>query len=277
MAVVFAGGSVGVIVTPFIVQAIIIKYTITGLLLIMAGLFLNLLIVSGLLSPIEINPPIDGIDEEVILDEEVYSDDHPMNNYNNNIHETDSMNTNKEVVVKKNKCKGYLSGRNTCKLLLTPKCCLLILYYITYVFGVYGHLRYIPLYAAEVGATPAQIPVLLSIFGAMNLVSLLSVGFITNFPRINIYILIAVNSVIVGCFDLLVPLIIQSGPAYVVLMVNMATVGMLVGGLFTLIGQLVVDAVGIHRAGTGIGLASAGIGIAQIIPPLIYGKYGYQI
>ena len=98
-------------------------------------------------------------------------------------------------------------------------------------------------------------------------------GFTARWPRVNIYIFIAVNTAIVGCFDVLVPLMLTSGSTYAVMVANLAFVGLFAGGLMGLINQLIVDAVGMEKAGTGAGIFGAIFGISVIVYSQVYGRF----
>ena len=103
-----------------------------------------------------------------------------------------------------------------------------------------------------------------------------TIGFVSNHPKVNMYTLIAVNCVISGCFDLVLPLMLSTMPVYPVMAANMAVLGLLVGGTIGLHGQLIVNAVGIERAGTGFGLGTTSFGIATSLTAFIYGRQVFQ-
>ena len=146
------------------------------------------------------------------------------------------------------------------------------MYYIAYAFGVFGHIFYLPAYAEELSVTPLEIATLITVYGALRLTSIIIIGLIGNFLPINVYVLSAANCAIVGCFDVLVPLMITSGVVYLPSIANVATVGLFAGGLDTLIGNQVVDIVGTDLAGSLIGLLSTCFGIGLILPSVVYGK-----
>ena len=141
------------------------------------------------------------------------------------------------------------------------KICVLHLFHLTFTIGLYGYLMYVPPYLVEIGLTKVQIASLLSIDGVFYLIGRVTIGFVCNHPKVNMYTLIAVNSAISGCFDLILPLMLSTMPVYPVVAANMAVSGLLVGGTIGLNGQLIVNAVGIERSGTGLRTTSFGISI----------------
>ena len=119
------------------------------------------------------------------------------------------------------------------------------------IFGLYGYLIYVPPYLVEARLTRTKIASLLSIDGAFDLIGRIAIGFLASHPKVNMYILISVNSAISGCFDLILPLMLSGTAVYPVMAANMAVLGLLDGGTLGLHGQLIVDAVGTEKAGTG--------------------------
>ena len=158
-----------------------------------------------------------------------------------------------------------------CKPFLTVKFVSFILFHLTSMFGLYGYLMYVPPYLVEVGLTKRETASLLSIDGAFDLIGRIAIGFLACHPKVNIYILISINSVIAGCFDIVLPLMLTSMTVYPVMAANMAVLGLLVGGTLGLHGQLIVDAVGTERAGTGYGLSTTSFGLATSLSAVIYG------
>ena len=159
------------------------------------------------------------------------------------------------------------------KTLFSFQCIAVTLYYTAYAFGVFGHIFYVPAYAEKLSVAPLEIATIITVYGAMELTSIILIGLIGNFlPILPIYFLAAANCAIVGCFDVLVPLMITSGVIYLPLIANVAAVGLFAGGLDTLIGNQVVDIVGTDLAGSLIGLLSTGFGIGLILPSVVYGK-----
>ena len=147
------------------------------------------------------------------------------------------------------------------------------LYYFCYKYGVYGFSFYIPPYLVELGQSKSQVASAMSINGVLDFISRLGIGFLARIPQVNIYILIAVNTALTGCFDVLVPLMLTSGSTYAVMVGNLAFVGLFVGGLLGLINQLIVDAVGMEKAGTGAGIFGAIFGITVLVYSQVYGRF----
>ena len=132
---------------------------------------------------------------------------------------------------------------------------------------------YIPPYLVEHGLSKSQVTSAMSINGVLDFISRLGIGFIARWPRVNIYIFIAVTTAIAGCFDVLVPLMLTSGSTYAVMVGNLAFVGLFAGGLMGLVNQLIVDAVGVDRAGTGSGIFGVIFRFTVIVFSQVYGKF----
>ena len=130
---------------------------------------------------------------------------------------------------------------------------------------------YVPPYLVEVGLTKREIASLLSVDGAFDLIGRIAIGFLASHPKVNMYILISINSVIAGCFDIILPLMFSSTTVYPVMAANIAVLGLLVGGTVGLHGQLIVDAVGAERAGTGYEMSTTSFGLATSFSSVIYG------
>ena len=151
-------------------------------------------------------------------------------------------------------CPCFSRLWHLCKPFLSIKFVSFILFHMASMFGLYGYLMYVPPYLVEARLTKTEIASLLSIDGAFDLIGRIAIGFLASHPKVNMYILISVNSAIAACFDLILPLMLSSTAVYPVMAANMAVLGLLVGGTLGLHGQLIVDAVETVRAGIGHGL-----------------------
>ena len=116
----------------------------------------------------------------------------------------------------------------------------------------------------------------MSINGVLDFISRLGIGFVARWPQVNIYIFIAVTTAIAGCFNVLVPLMLTSGSTYAVMVGNLAFVGLFAGRLMGLVNQLIVDAVGVDRAGTGSGIFGAIFGFTVIVFSQVYGRFNLK-
>ena len=254
----FSGGSIGMVVFPFLFQACMEAFTLRGLLLVYAGFILNFMVTGFLVGAMERQPSDNNNadignhemkntkTEEKIQDSESQSD--TCNNTNIELKMKEPATISKDYTP--TKCQAF---KKFWRPFLGIKFLACSLYYCAYVYGVLGFLFYIPPYLAELGLSQIQIISIMAVNGALDFLSRLGIGFIARLPRTNIYILIAVTTTIAGCFDISVPLMLRSGSPYAVMVGNLAVVGLFVGGLLGLINQLIVEAVGIDRAGTGSG------------------------
>ena len=251
-AATFASMSLGSIIDPIMIHGLIEKYTIRGVFTVLAGFFLNFIPLGYFLFTIRNHVLVKRENKQ----EEVAS-------LSKNVTETTELTKTREQT-----CKALKSYFKT---LFSFRCIALTLYYIAYAFGVFGHIMYVPAYAEELSISPLDIATILTVYGALELTSIILIGLACNFLPINIYKLAAVNCAIVGCFDLLVPISIQSGFVYLPMIINVATVGLFAGGLDTLLGNQVADNVGTDMSGSLVGLLSVGFGIGLILPSIIYG------
>ena len=266
----FSGGSLGMIVFPFLFQACLEAFTLRGVFLVYAGLMLNFVVVGLLMGAIEHQPNIEFDNHAERESHEMRKTDIPETNTDTNIQaERQSVSTS----IKDDK---NLTKFQTCIQFWRPffrmQFIIFSIYFFAYIYGMYGFLFYIPSYLVELGLSKSQVASAMSISGILDLISRLVIGFIARWPRVNTHILIAVNTAIVGCSDILVPLMLTSGSAYAVMVGNLALVGLFTGGLLGLINQLIVDAVGTDRAGTGTGISGAIFGITILIFSQVYGR-----
>ena len=316
MGIMLAGGSLGVIIYPFLFHYLLGQYTLRGVMLILAGLYFNFIVIASLIFFVEKHCKIRGTvnenikkihksDEEEANKDEVFID---TVGKTSELLEEDCMGVQESITTERidqnvyvdlhYKCElkaetidkamnnSYSQTQNPrkclcnswhlCRPFLTIKFVSYILFHLTFSIGLYGYLMYAPPYLVEMGLTKVQIASLLSIDGVFDLIGRVTIGFVCNHPKVNMYTLIAVNSVISGCFDLVLPLMMSTMPVYPVMAANMAVVGLLVGGTIGLHGQLIVNAVGIERAGTGIGLSSTSFGLATGLTALIYGRQVFK-
>ena len=264
----FSGSSLGMIVFPFLFQACLEAFTLRGVFLVYAGLMLNFVVVGLLMHIIEHQPIIENDNNHA------ERESHEMRK--TDIPETDTDKNERQSVSTSIKDDKNLTKFQTCMQFWRPffsmQFITFSLYFFAYIYGMYGFLFYIPSYLVELGLSKSEIASAMSISGILDLISRLGIGFIARWPRVNIHILIAVNTAIVGCFDVLVPLMLTSGSAYAVMVGNLALVGLFTGGLLGLINQLIVDAVGTDRAGTGTGISGAIFGITILIFSQVYGR-----
>ena len=276
--IVFAGGSIGMIVIPFLFQACLEAFTLRGVLLIYAGFILNFMVVGLVVRMIERRPcmviQIDNIKGEC--------ESHELRSAKNEQKIQDGSQTETDTafqVERHRQSTGIEEDQNVTKFqtctrpFFSIQFITISLYYFCYIYGVYGYLFYIPPYLLELGISKSQVTSAMSINGVLDFISRLGIGFLARIPRVNIYILIAVNTALTGCFDVLVPLMLTSGSAYAVMVGNLAFVGLFAGGLMGLINQLIVDAVGMEKAGTGAGIFVAIFGISVIVYSQVYGRF----
>ena len=303
MGIMLAGGSLGVITYPFLFQYLLRQYTLRGVMLILAGLYLNFFAVASLVliaethfkmpdivdikTNIEIDVEFDeekacenedctgsnGDTKDKLQDENFATYEKYLNTpvdlkekYEPKIETVDKVN-----VLTPNTCPCFSRLWHLCKPFLSIKFVSFILFHMTSMFGLYGYLMYVPPYLVEAGLTKTEIASLLSIDGAFDLIGRITIGFLASHPKVNMYMLISVNSAISGCFDLILPMMLSGTAVYPVMAANMAVLGLFVGGTLGLHGQLIVDAVGTERAGTGYGLSTTSFGIATSLTAVIYG------
>ena len=312
MGIMLAGGSLGVIIYPFLFHYLLGQYTLRGVMLILAGLYFNFVVIASFIFFVEKHCKIRGtvdenikkvcksgkeeanMDEEFIdavgntrelleeeckeVQESIKTERTDQNvcvmNYKCDLNvETIDKAMNDSYVQRQNPRQCLCNLLHLCRPFLAVKFVSYILFHLTFTIGLYGYLMYVPPYLVEIGLTKVQIASLLSIDGVFDLIGRVTIGFVCNHPKVNMYTLIAVNSAISGCFDLILPLMLSTMPVYPVVAANMAVLGLLVGGTIGLHGQLIVNAVGIERSGTGIGLSTTSFGISTSLTALIYGKF----
>ena len=175
-----------------------------------------------------------------------------------------------EVVMKEKK-SHMKECLETARKLINIKFISLVLFYVTWVFSLYGFQMYIPAYGEDLHLSKLQCSLLLSACAAADLISRLLIGFVGKF--VNIYILITVNMTITGIFNIFVPTLLSTGDIFSVLMSAMVIIGLVVGGLTSLLGQLVAEAVGTDFAGTAFGILNVSFCTGIGLPPLVYGKF----
>ena len=280
------------IVFPFLFQACLEAFTLRGVLLIYAGFILNFTIVGLAVKAMEERPIVEVDTTEVQTEDikelenapKLPDEDQKLKiTEDPKIPKVESHSDIKEPIKTLPVQESITTAEDMkqtklqtcfrfCRPFLGIKFVSISLYYFCYIYGVYGFLFNIPPYLVELGLSQPQIASALSISGALDFISRFGIGFIGRWPRINIYVLIAVNTALTGCFDVLVPLMLTSGSAYAVMVGNLAFVGLFAGGLLGLINQLIVDAVGMEKAGTGAGIFGAIFGITVLVYSQVYGR-----
>ena len=248
-----AGGSLGGLLYPFLFQHLIQQYALHGFMLILAGMCLNFLVTASLLQ---------YIDKHAVIKE---SSEDLQEATNNETHNVETRNS---------RWRSFLAFW---KPFLSFKFLMLCFFLISYYYGFFGYVMYMPPFALEQGLQKNQLAILLSILGATNLLSRILIGSLVNFTNINMYILITINTAIMGCLDVLLNLMLNSGATFPVMIINVVLNGFLAGGLLSLEGQLIVDAVGTEKCATGIGFTNTCFGLSVAIPPLVYGKSTIKI
>ena len=244
-----AGGSLGGLLYPFLFQYLTQQYALQGFMLILAGMCLNFLVSASLLRYIHKHAVIKEISED--------------------LQEATNNETTNNVETQNSKCKSFFAFW---KPFLSFRFLMLCFFLMTYYYGFFGYVMYMPPFALEQGVQKNQLTILLSILGATNLLSRILIGSLVNFTNINMYILITINTAIMGCLDVLLNLMLTSGATFSVMIINVVLNGFLAGGLLSLEGQLIVDAVGTEKCATGIGFTDTCYGLSAAIPPLIYGR-----
>ena len=197
--IIFAGGSVGSMVFPLLFTVLANIYTVRGVFIIMyAGLALNIIVSSFILRfekvykeiPVEYEMSELGLDEKL----DKLEDDRNQNTGEGVAEEAKLMVEQNEKkilgeeempeVVMKEKKSHMKECLETARKLINIKFISLVLFYVTWVFSLYGFQMYIPAYGEDLHLSKLQCSLLLSACAAADLISRLLIGFVGKFLNI---------------------------------------------------------------------------------------------
>ena len=205
MGIMLAGGSLGVIIYPFLFHYLLGQYTLRGVMLILAGLYFNFVVIASLIFFVEKHCKIRGTVDDNIKKisesdkEEAYKDEEFTDAVGNTreLLNMECMPVQENIATERiepNVCVGlnykcelnaesidkamnnsYVQTQcpsqclsnlwHLCRPFLTIKFVSFILFHLTFMLGLYGYLMYVPPYLVEIGLTKVQIASLLSIDG----------------------------------------------------------------------------------------------------------------
>ena len=256
LGILYSGISLGSMFFPLLFRAIVPVYTVRGMFMVLSGLKLNYLVVALLFYAARHEKMVESINTE----------DEPL------ISKVRHRGTDSSYAAGHTQ-GDYFSCLTTCfRAFCTLKCLALCLWSFTFIYALFGYVMFFPLYAEELILTEFKMETLLCVFGASDFVGKIVIGFLAGLPCVSIHTLTSVNLIIVGILTIFLPSILVNGLVYYVCIFHMALVGFCAGGLYGLLGAFVVDAVGVDKAGTAMGLVEVCFGLALLLPSNLYGE-----
>ena len=146
-----------------------------------------------------------------------------------------------------------------------------LLFYMTFVYGFYGFIAYIPAYMEEYEITKSEQSFILTISASTNLAGRLLSGALGNLNCVSIYIFTVVMNLMSGFCLMFLPMLL-SYVSKMGVFASMAAVHGLGGGVGIYQMQMAVDSVGVKRSGTAVGLLGLAFCTGNSCPPLVFGK-----